>query len=250
MIPFYENDNGTIYCGDCIQIMRSLQANSVDAVVTDPPYSSGGLFRSDRNQKPSDKYQQGGTMKYYPEFFGDNRDAHSWVFWSTIWITEAARLLKDGGYFFIFTDWRQFPNTADVLQAGGLVWRGVIVWNKGNSARAPHKNYFRHQCEYILWGSKGVLPCSYAKEDKGPFEGCFTHRVLPNEKHHMTAKPVALIEDILAPLKAESTVLDPFLGGGSTACACINKGLKFIGIEMSEEYCEIAKNRLQEVKIA
>ena len=250
MTPFYQDSKGVIYCGDCIQIMHQLQANSVDAVVADPPYSSGGLFRSDKNQKPSDKYMQSDNIKQYPEFFGDNRDAHSWSFWSVLWISEAARLLKDGGYFFMFSDWRQLPNAADVLQAGGLVWRGVIVWNKTASARAPHKNYFRHQCEYILWGSRGVLPCSYDKQDKGPFEGCFTHRIIPNEKHYMTAKPIALIEDIIAPLKEGSVVLDPFLGGGSTACACINNGLRYIGIEMSEEYCEITKNRLQGVKIA
>jgi hypothetical protein len=65
-----------------------------------------------------------------------------------------------------FTDWRQLPMLTDVLQAGGFVWRGVMPWDKTESSRAPHTGYFRHQCEYVVWGPrwrawpKGMPNCS------------------------------------------------------------------------------------------
>ena len=62
----------------------------------------------------------------------------------------------------------------DVLQAAGFVWRGVVPLNKGRGARAPHKGYFRHQCEYVVWGTNGR--CRKA-EHAGPFEGCIAGRV-------------------------------------------------------------------------
>ena len=244
MNEYYMDDSGVIYNGDCLHVLRQLPSDSVDAVCTDPPYSSGGLFRSDRTHNPADKYLNTARGLVYPSFFGDNRDQHSWGFWCSLWISEAARILKEGGYFFMFSDWRQLPTASDALQSGGIVWRGVIVWDKTSAARAPHKNYFKHQCEYILWGSKGKLDACYNSNEPGPFAGLYSHMIYPKLKQHLTAKPVALIEDILAPVKKGCVVLDPFLGSGTTACACVNKGLKFIGVELSQQYCEISRRRL------
>jgi len=78
--------------------------------------------------------------------------------------------LKDGGYFLSFTDWGQLPVMTDAVQAGGIVWRGIVAWDKGGGARAPHKGYFRHQCEYVVWGTKGAID---KNNPAGPFSGCF-----------------------------------------------------------------------------
>ena len=133
----------TIYCGDSLEILREL-TGEFDAVITDPPYSSGGMTRSDRQAKPSGKYV--GNNNYH-EFYGDNRDVRSWAFWMTQWMSQVNRLVKSGGYAMVFTDWRQLPTLTDVFQAGGFVWRGLIPWDKTLSTRAPHTGYFRHQCE-------------------------------------------------------------------------------------------------------
>lgn len=230
--------------GNCLKVLEGLPDNSVDAVITDPPYSSGGFTRSDKTKSTTGKYIQSGTQKVYPDFGGDNRDVRSWAMWCTLWISECFRVMRDGGYFMMFSDWRQLPTASDVFQAGGFVWRGVIVWNKGFGTRAPHKGYFRHQCEYILWGSKNGLP---KREDAGPFFGCFNIPIKPQEKFHLTGKPIELMRELVSVIPKGSTILDPFAGSGTTLVAAKELGYNFIGIEQEQVYVDIAKNRLDNV---
>ena len=115
--------NATLYCGDVLDVLPAL-SERFDAVITDPPYSSGGTHKSDRSAPPSDKYV-GHT--HYAEFSGDNRDQRSWAYWSTLWMSGAARLVRPGGYFMVFSDWRQLPTMTDVFQASGVLWRGLVV---------------------------------------------------------------------------------------------------------------------------
>lgn len=230
--------------GDCLKVLAGLPDGSIDAIITDPPYSSGGFTRGDRNDNPEKKYQQDGTKKVYPTFGGDNRDTRSWAFWCSMWISECTRLLKDGGYFLMFTDWRQLPTATDVFQAGGLVWRGIIVWDKTASSRAPHKGYFRHQCEYIVWGTKGQC---YNRTDAGPFNGCYTVRINPNEKYHLTGKPIELMRELVSVVPKGGTILDPFAGSGTTLVAAKELGYDYIGIEQEQAYIDIANTRLTQV---
>lgn len=228
----------TVYCGDSLEILREL-TGEFDAVITDPPYSSGGMTRSDRQAKPSGKYV--GNNNYH-EFYGDNRDVRSWAFWMTQWLSQVNRLVKSGGYAMVFTDWRQLPTLTDVFQAGGFVWRGLIPWDKTLSTRAPHTGYFRHQCEYVVWGSNGPLPKSL---HGGPWPGMVTRRVIPSQKLHMTGKPIELMESLIAPVSPSGHILDPFMGSASTGVAALRKGYKFTGIEMSQQYFDISCERLE-----
>ena len=104
------------------------------------------------------------------DFPGDTMDSRSWLHWCILWINECHRVLKPEGYFLMFSDWRQLPTASDAVQMGNLIWRGIVAWNKGNGSRAPHKGYFRHQCEYIVWGTKGKCPRA---QHAGPYPGCF-----------------------------------------------------------------------------
>ena len=91
------------------------------------------------------------------DFGGDNRDQRSWLAWCAMWLDMCRVTLCEGAYAMVFTDWRQLPALTDAFQAGGLVWRGLIPWDKTEASRAPHKGYFRHQAEYVVWGSNGPL---------------------------------------------------------------------------------------------
>ncbi len=155
---------------------------------------------------------------------------------------ELRRVVRKDGYCLTFTDWRQLPTMTDVLQAAGFVWRGVVAWNKGRGARAPHKGYFRHQCEYVVWGTKGR--CLKA-EHAGPFEGCIAETVRQSDKFHMTGKPTALLRQLVECVPPGETIIDPFAGSSTTGVACLELGRKCILIEQSAEYCEISKKRLQ-----
>ncbi|WP_413728710.1 DNA-methyltransferase [Sodalis sp. RH19] len=230
----------TLYCGDSLEILRELN-EPVDALITDPPYSSGGMNHGTRTQSPGVKYIK--NSKYH-DFFGDNRDARSWAFWMTQWLSQTRRLVKLGGYAMVFSDWRQLPTLTDVLQAGGFIWRGVVPWDKTASSRAPHTGYFRHQCEYVVWGSVGTLiKCRHG----GPWPGLMQKRVIPSEKLHMTGKPVELMEQLIKPVIPGGIVLDPFMGSASTGVAALRQGYRFIGIEMSQEYFDISCQRLEKI---
>ncbi|MCQ4969230.1 DNA methyltransferase [Enterobacteriaceae bacterium DFI.7.85] len=228
----------TLYCGDSLEILSGI-GEQFDAVVTDPPYSSGGMTRGDRVAKPSDKYV---NSTHHHEFYGDNRDARSWAFWMTQWLSQVNRQVVPGGYAMVFTDWRQLPTLTDVFQAGGFIWRGLVPWDKTLSSRAPHTGYFRHQCEYIVWGSNGPLPKS---QHGGPWPGLLTQRIIPSHKLHMTGKPVELMEKLTAPVAPGGKILDPFMGSASTGVAAIRRGCRFTGIEMSQQYFDISCERLE-----
>ena len=109
-------------------------------------------------------------------------------------------------------------------------------------ARAPHTGYFRHQCEYVVWGSNGPLPKSL---HGGPWPGMVTRRVIPSQKLHMTGKPIELMESLVAPVPPGGHILDPFMGSASTGVAALRKGYKFTGIEMSQQYFDISCERLE-----
>lgn len=232
----------TLYRAEAIEVLARLAG--VDALITDPPYSSGGMMRGDRMQTPLQKYVQSGSAEravHNVDFSGDNRDARSWAFWMTCWLGQAQQLVRPGGYAMVFTDWRQLPTLTDVFQAGGFVWRGVVPWDKTSSSRAPHTGYFRHQCEYVVWGSNGPMP---AAQHGGPWPGMITQRVDHRRKFHMTGKPVELMEQLVAAVPPGGVVLDPFMGSGSTGVAAVRKGRRFVGVERSAHYFDIACQRI------
>src|SRR5690606_3081274 len=127
-----------------------------------------------------------------PTFTGDARDQRSLAYWSTLWLSACRDVAKESAYCLVFSDWRQVPTFTDALQAAGWTWRGTIVWNKGRGSRSPHKGYFRHQCEYIVWGTNGGVP---RPTDRGPFDGCYTIPNKLSDKHHITGKPTALMRE-------------------------------------------------------
>jgi site-specific DNA-methyltransferase (adenine-specific) len=140
----------SLHHGDALNILRDLPAASVEGVITDPPYASGGRHIGDKMRDVADKYQQRGVIRQYPSFSGDALDQRAYSRWCLMWLEECLRIMRDGAYFITFIDWRQLPLMTDIVQASGLSWRGVAVWDKGPGSRAPHKGYLRHQCEYLV----------------------------------------------------------------------------------------------------
>lgn len=227
--------------GNCLDVLRRLPDDAIDAFVTDPPYSSGGQFRSDRSADPRAKYVHKSVQISRPSFCGDNRDGRSWGYWCTLWISEALRATRESGYLLMFTDWRMLPTATDVIQAGGFVWRGLVAWDKGEGARAPHTGYFRHQCEYIVYGTKGV---SRPAKHQRSMAGCVRATVRQADKFHLTGKPTELMRHLVEIVPPGGLIVDPFAGSGTTLVAARQRGRHFLGVEQSEDYCEEARRRI------
>lgn len=232
-------DNGIrLLLGDSLAVLRDLPDGHVDAVVTDPPYSSGGQSTAARKADPAQKYQKSGTRRTYPAMLGDSKDQRSFLAWAALWLSECWRIAKDGSPLLVFSDWRQIPVMTDAVQAAGWTWRGVVVWEKP-SAR-PMRGQFRAQAEYLVFATKG----RHARATDRCLPGVFRQGVDTPRKVHLTGKPVPLMRDLLEVAWPGGVVLDPFMGGGSTGLACLETGRSFIGIELSPEYYEIASARL------
>ena len=228
-----------LYSGDCLKIMPSL--DPVDAVIADPPYASGGMYRGDRVAPPARKYMSSEQQEKWRIFAHDAKDQRAWTSWCSEWLQ--ALPVRDGSYVLSFVDWRQLPALTDAFQWAGLMWRGLIAWDKGIGSRAPHKGYFRHQCEYIVWGTAGSCP---AAEHAGPYPGAYQAPVLQRDKHHMTGKPTALLRDLVKIVPPGGVVFDPFMGSGTAGVAALTEGRRFVGIELTPEYFEVARRRIEQ----
>lgn len=239
MRPFFQDEVLTLYQGNALTLLPFIPSESIDAVITDPPYSSGAATLSGKQAAPAAKYQQTGTKKTYPPMLGDAKDQRSFTWWMTQWLCECWRIAKDGAPLLVFTDWRQLPSVTDAVQAAGFSWRGLVVWNKP-SAR-PMLGEFRRDAEFIVYGCKGRLQ----RHSRQCLPGIFRYPVNSDEKVHLTSKPLPLMTELMSVAPEGGTVLDPFLGGGTTALAALATGRKCIGIELSPQYARIAAERVK-----
>lgn len=223
----------SIIVGDSLVELEKIPAGSIDAVITDPPYSSGGQFRGDR--------ERGGNAKYvdaeYPEFEGDTRDGRAFHRWMTMWLISARQACRSGAFIAVFTDWRQLPTVTDAVQCAGWIWRGVVPWVKPHPR--PQLGRPSNAAEYVVWGSKGPIPWAGSVH---PGE----YRMMPpKQRQHPTEKPIDLLRGLCRLVPEGSLILDPFAGSGTTLAAAVLEGRRALGIELSADYAKIATNRCE-----
>lgn len=228
---------------DALALLAEAPDAVFDAIVTDPPYSSGGMFRGDRMQNVKTKYVQSGAETGSAEcadFSGDNRDQRSFSYWCALWMSEARRTCVPGAAIVAFTDWRQLPTTTDAIQLGGWIWRGVVPWAKPNPR--PQSGRFSAQCEYAVWGTNG------AREGAGACLPGFYEAAAPRERDHITQKPIDIMRALVRIAPVGGLILDPFGGSGTTGVAALLEGRRTIICEVVPEYAETARRRLAAVE--
>ena len=238
MTPYYSDDAVTIYHGEARAVLPHV--GQYDLLLADPPYSSGGAMRSDRTLSTTSKYVNSDTARFRPEFSGDNRDQRSYLSWCSLWLAEALQATSEGANALLFTDWRQLPTTVDALQCGGWVWRGLATWWKPGIRM--QRGGFSQSAEYIVWGTCGKWN---RDRDHAPQNVLKVAPVI-GDKLHIAEKPMELLQQLIPFAPEGGTVLDPFMGSGTTLVAAKQLGRRAIGIEIEERYCEIAAERLSQ----
>ena len=231
-----------VHCADVLAWFEAYDGPPFDALITDPPYSSGGATRGDRAQNTISKYVQTDSSHRLtlPQFEGDNRDQRSFIAWSAIWLMSAWRCCRPGATAHVFVDWRQLPALTDAVQAGGWVWRGIIPWDKTLATR-PQRGRHRAQCEYILFCTRGP---HQAHEGAECLPGFYQVRA-PQQRYHITEKPVELIRQIVHTTPEGGRVLDPFAGSGAHLEGVVLEGRHAVGLELVPELAELAAERLR-----
>jgi site-specific DNA-methyltransferase (adenine-specific) len=232
MTPYYDQDGITIYCGDALTILPTLDVR-VQAVITDPPYASGA--RTEAAKKTSGAMVRGARWASKP-IENDQMTTTGYV-WLMREAAFACRpLLADGASVLVFTDWRQWPNLVGALESTNLRVNGMVVWDKRDFAMGWG---FRNQHELIAHASLGTPQIGNHSI------GNVLQVAREANDDHPSPKPVTLIQRLVEVVTERGDlVLDPFMGAGSTLRAGINLGRRAIGIEIEERYCEIAVKRL------
>jgi len=210
--PYFSTENGVLYNSDCLSMMRDMPDKSVDLVLTDPPYGMEYYSNHYKNGNPHDK------------IIGDN-------LFDSKWIEEFKRLAKKA--VIVFCRWN---NLKDLPQP-----KSFIVWIKNNWTAGDLKHEYGRMWEGILF-----YPMENHKFNKREPDIIDCRRTPSTELLHPTQKPVFLIERLLKNNSTEGDlILDPFLGSGTTAVACEKLNRRWIGCEISEVYCKIARRRIE-----
>lgn len=238
----YDQRGVQVWCGDVLRAHEAIR-EPVGAVLTDPPYSSGGAFRGDRMASTVSKYVQSGCQLHRPDFTGDNRDQRGYLAWSALWMDSVREASLPGSPLLCFTDWRQLPITTDAIQAGGWVWRAIATWHKPGVRM--QRGRFSGSAEYIVVGSNGPVT-------EGPTspQNVFTCQPTRGaDKTHIAEKPVPVLRWLLGIVPDGATVLDPFCGSGNTGIAARAMGLRAILIDKDPACCEVAIRALEQQAI-
>ena len=242
MKPTWEREGVKLYLGDALTVLPALEAGSLDAIVTDPPYSSGGQYRSDRSRSTLNKYvrSESRAQGLYQDFGGDNRDQRSFLAWCSLWLSAAFHASNRGAVLCCFSDWRQVPVLTDAVQCGGWTWRNLATWWKPGCRM--QKGRFSSSAEFLIYATAGAHDSDGEASPQNVFS-CATMQT--EDKDHIAEKPEDVLDWALSVSRPLSIVLDPFMGSGTTGVACVRTGRRFIGIEIEPKYFEIARRRIE-----
>lgn len=219
---------------DCLEGLKEVPDNSVDLIVTDPPYFlSMGHAGCKENAFGTNSDQVNSNRT-----FGDLAIAKP--FYRTLF-QEFRRVLKPGGAFYFFTDWRGYAFYFPIMNAE-LPVRNMIVWDKLSGPGS----YYTFAHELIIYGTAAAKLLHKGGTNVWRVKAFSSGAAKTDgKKVHPTQKPLELIQKMIEDSSEPgAVVLDTFMGSGSTAVACIRTGRNYIGFELDEKYHAIAMERI------
>lgn len=232
-----------ILCGDVLEEMRKLPDESIDLVVTSPPYNIKNSTGNGLKNGSGGKWSRAALIQGYDNY-DDCRPHDEYAEWQRECLTEMLRVIKDDGAIFYNHKWRVqgglLQDRHDIVS--GLPVRQIIIWRRAGGINF-NAGYFLPTYEVIYLIAKPnfrLVPKANAHGDVWEF----TQEM---RNPHPAAFPVALIERCITSTSAE-VILDPFMGSGTTAIAALKQGRNFIGIDISPDYCEMARRRIATLK--
>jgi len=219
----------TLYEGDCLDIMRQLESESFDAVITDPPY--GINYQSCRTK---DKNRR--LMK-----IANDKRPFIW------WLYDAYRIVKDKGALACFCRWDVQEIFRQAIECAGFKIKSQVIWDRGVHGTGDLKAQFAPQHDVIWFAVKGAFKFP-AKRPVSIIRGMRINGLIllhPNEK------PVSIMQEIISAITPpDGTIIDPFAGSGTTGVASESLNIKSTMIELDPKYCNIIRQRMErEVKI-
>ncbi len=219
--------NGRLIHGDCIREMKELKENSIDFVLTDPPFNVG--------------------LEY--EGINDSMEDYAYSVWCMNWLTQMTRVMKEGSYAIVFTgDKKLYWLAKAITDLATLEFHHFFKWYKPNAQGGLHgTNFFnRVGLAFVLSKGKANIKSINRKTLYQDIVICNSTKSTDKDAvDHPARRPVSLYKHIIQGFTKEGdTVLDCFLGSGTTGIACESIGRKWVGIELVPKYVDICKKRI------
>ena len=231
---------GKVHCADCIKFMSDLPSESVGCIVTSPPYNIKNSTGNGLKNGSGGKWPKAALLNGY-DVHDDNMPHDLYVQWQRNCLTAMMRVLRPDGVIFYNHKWRVqnglLQNREDIVS--GFPVRQIIIWKRAGGINF-NAGYFLPTYEVIYMIAKPefkLTPGANKMTDVWEFP-----QARGNE--HPAPFPVELAQRCIEASPAD-TVLDPFMGSGTTAIAAIGQGKKWIGVDISPEYCNLANSRIK-----
>ncbi len=230
---------GKVHQGDCVELMKQMPAGSVDLVVTSPPYNIKNSTGNGLKNGSGGKWPQAELIKGYADH--DDAMPHEvYVAWQRDCLHGMMRVLSEDGAIFYNHKWRVqrglLQDRADIVD--GFPVRQIIIWQR-NGGINFNPGYFLPTFEVIYLIAKP----GFRLAPKANAHGDVWRIPQETKNPHPAPFPLALAQRCIDSTSAK-TVLDPFIGSGTTAIAAEKSGRLWIGIDISEAYCELARERI------
>ena len=247
----------SIIFGDCIDKMKLIDSKSIDLILTDPPYNASNTKIDLPNNKT------GGAFYKINEEWDKFNNYSDYLEWTKKWMSECDRLLKDTGSILVCCSMHNIAEVILSLKSFGYKELNIITWKKTNPMPNITKRMLTHSTEFIVWFAKdNGWTFNYNDMKKyndgkqlrdvwefGLCQGSERLKGKNNRSAHPTQKPLNLFRRLIEMASKENDIiLDPFVGTGTTAVACINLNRNYIGIENNIEYYKLAKFRVKNGK--
>ena len=219
-----------LLCGDCLELMKDIPNKSVDLVTIDPPYEfaqhgGGGAFGSRKRE-------------YHNELEADTLTKG----FDTAVLDELVRVMRKVNIY-IWCNKEQIKQYLDYFEGFNM---DLLTWHKINPVPTCNNKYLS-DTEYLLFFREKGVKVYGSYQTKRKFYVTQTNKKDKDKYKHPTVKPVEIMENIITNSSQEGeTVLDCFMGSGTTGVACVNTNRRFIGMEKEEKYFEIAKQRIED----
>lgn len=227
----------TLYKGDCLEVMRELPDESIDLIITSPPYNLGKTHHTGSKR-----------FKSYSEY-DDNMPEELYQRWQIDVLQECFRTLKPTGSMF-YNHKNRIKKGVQItpyewLLKTDFVIKQEIIWQNGS--QNFDKIRFYPMTERVYWLSKSPDTKMFNAINHHDFFTRAEWQPVKTQGEHKRAYPVKMCEDIISCFEDAKTIFDPFMGSGTTGEASLKLGRDFIGIELDEGYFKIAENRINQV---
>lgn len=226
-----------VLCGDSRDIIKKIPNNSIDFILTDPPYNIG-------------KHSTGNIPLPGRSAINNDLAGWDWIdFHPEEWVDDFVRILKPTGNLFIFTTYNQLGKWYDLLDKR-FDATNFMIWHKTNPAPKIFKAGFLNSCEmiYTCWNKKHTWNFISQREMHNFIESpiCMKPERLSNPKHP-AQKPVAILKKMIGIASNPNDIIfDPFMGVGSVGVAAMSEGRRFIGVDINKDYYNAAKKRIDD----